>query len=598
MAAAAALTAQSGAFPVDDLRPGMVGTGRTVFEGDRLEEFQVHILGVMRNVIGPRRDLVLARLEGGPLAETGVIAGMSGSPVYIDGRLLGAISYSLGDFSTEPIAGITPIGEMHDAAARGGPRLRAARVDLEFPVTPDGLRASLREAFSWLGPFAASAADVRMVGDAALPAGLATMLRPIATPLTIAGFDSTTIDPLVPAFRDQGFIPALGFTAAQDVPPAPDRPLRPGDAIGVSLMTGDLEFAATGTITEIDGDAVYAFGHPFYNLGPTRFPMTRAYVHTVLPSLSASTKIASTGDVVGTVSQDRATTIAGTLGPGPEMIPVTLILRSDRSAPRTFELSIVDDQLMTPLLAYLSVLSTLASYERQSGVASFEIRGVAAIRGHDDLSFDDLFSGDQSSVSAAAAVVGPINFLLRNAFEDVRIESLRLQIDASEEPRQATLERVWLEGARPRPGSTVTVHALLRTYRGDELLESLALEIPPNARGTISLMVADGATLSSWEAQAFQTEPLQARGVPQMIDALNDARRNDRLYVRLLGSGAGAVVRGEALTSLPPSVLAVLESDRGGGGFASIRTAPLGEWEIPLGQVVKGSRTLTLTLDD
>jgi hypothetical protein len=597
LAASTGLTAQSDTFPVEELRPGMIGIGRTVFEGERLEDFRVHILGVMRNVIGTRRNLVLARLEGGPLAETGVIAGMSGSPVYIDGRLLGAVSYSLGDFSTEPIAGITPIGEMRDAAAFSGTRFQTARVDLELPVTPDSLRASLREAFSWLDPFAASPTDVRIVGDATLPAGLATMLRPIATPLTLGGFTPGTIDLFVPAFRDHGFAPALSLTAAQDVPPATRR-LQPGDPVGVTLMSGDLEFGATGTVTEVDGDTVYAFGHQFYNLGPTRFPMTRAYVHTVLPSLASSTKITSTGEVIGTISQDRATTIAGTLGPGPEMIPVSLTLRSDRSVPRRFEISIVQDQLMTPLLAYLSVLNTLTSYERQSGIASFEIAGTAAIQGHVDLEFNNLFSGDQASVDAAAAVVGPINFLLRNAFEDVRIESLRLEIDASEEPRQATLERVWIDGPRPSAGATVMVHAALRTYRGDEIVESLPLDIPPNARGMVSVMVADGLSLSEWEAREFQTQPLQTRSLPQMIATLNETRRNDRLYVRLLGSGAGAVIRGEALTSLPLSVLAVMASDRDGGGSVSIRTAPLGAWELPVDQVVTGFRTLTLTLDE
>jgi len=599
MAAATVLSAQSATFPVDELRPGMVGTGRTVFEGDRLEEFQVHILGVMRNVIGTRRDLILARLEGGPLADTGVIAGMSGSPVYIDGRLVGAVSYSLGEFSTEPIAGITPIDEMRDAAVLAGPRLRAARVDLDLPVTPASLAASLRQAFAWLGPFAASPADVQVLGNAPVSAGLATRLRPIATPLTIAGFDPQTIDPLVSAFREQGFAPALAG-GAQDptVAASEPAPLRPGDAVGVALMRGDLEFGATGTVTEVDGDTVYAFGHPFYNLGPTRFPMTRAWVQAVLPSLSTSTKLASTGAVIGTVSQDRATTIAGTLGPGPEMIPVTLTLRSDRAPERTFSLEIVQDQLMTPLLAYLSVLNTLGSYERQAGVASFEVRGSAAIAGHSALAFDNLFSGDQSSVGAAAAVVGPINFLMRNAFEDVRIESLHLDIEASEEPREAAIQRVWVDAPRARPGETATVHALLRTYRGDEVLESLPFTIPASARGQVSVMVADGASLSQWEAQEFRTEPLQSRGLPQMIDALNETRRNDRLYVRLLGQAPGAVVRGEALTALPPSVLAVVDGDRAGAGSGSIRTATLGEWEIPLDQAVTGSRTLSLTLED
>src|SRR5687768_1613165 len=191
---AAGLSAQSRTFPVDELKAGMVGIGRTVFEGDRLDEFKVHILGVLRNVIGTRRNLILARLEGGPLANTGVIAGMSGSPVYIDGRMVGAVSYSLGQFSKEPIAGITPIGEMTDAATFAAPRRAAARVEVHMPLTPESLRASLRQAFSWARPFADSPSDVQVFGGTGLNAGIGTLLRPIATPLTLGGFDPGVIE--------------------------------------------------------------------------------------------------------------------------------------------------------------------------------------------------------------------------------------------------------------------------------------------------------------------------------------------------------------------------------------------------------------------
>ena len=183
-------------FPIDDLKPGMVGIGRTVFQGDRLEEFKVHILGVLRNVIGPRRNLILAKLEGGPLAETGVIAGMSGSPVYIDGRLVGAVSYSLGQFSKEPIAGITPIDEMVEATSQQPPRRPATRVALQMPLSPENMRDSLRQAFSWMRPFAENSNDVQVFGTG-LDASVGTMLRPIATPITIGGFDASVIDPVV-----------------------------------------------------------------------------------------------------------------------------------------------------------------------------------------------------------------------------------------------------------------------------------------------------------------------------------------------------------------------------------------------------------------
>ena len=603
---AAGLPAQSRTFPVDELRAGMIGIGKTVFEGDRLDEFKVHILGVLRNVIGTRRNLILARLEGGPLANTGVIAGMSGSPVYIDGRLLGAVSYSLGQFSKEPIAGITPIDEMTEAATFAGTRRQAARVELQMPLTPESLRTSLRQAFTWMRPFAESPADVQVFGGAGLNAGIGTLLRPIATPLTLGGFDAGVIDPVASAFSDQGFVPVMAGSSllpsglAQSAGTAVQRPpLRPGDPVGVALMSGDLELGATGTVTDIVGNRVYAFGHPFYGLGPTQFPMTRAHVLTVLPSLASSMKIASTGEVIGTVQQDRATTIAGTLGPGPAMIPVRISLTSERGTKKTFQMAMVRDQLFTPMLAYLSIMNTLSAYERQNGAASYAVRGSAIVKDHGAVAFEDLFTGDQSSAGAAAAyVVAPINFLLRNAFEDVELDGLTLEIDASEEPRSATIERVWVDGARPKPGARVDLKVLLRTYRGEEITRTLPFEIPSSALGTVSVMVSDGARLSQWEARELQIQPLQTRGLPQMMRVLNNARKNNRLYVRLLGRDAGAVVKGESLSSLPPSVLAVMESDRNGGSFRPLQNAMLGEWEISTEYAVLGSRTLTLTIEE
>jgi hypothetical protein len=602
LAAGAGLPAQSRTFPVDEVKPGMAGLGRTVFEGDRLDEFKVIVIGVLRNSIGPRRNLILARLEGGPLANTGVIAGMSGSPVYIDGRLVGAVSYSLGQFSKEPIAGITPIGEMMADATLPGPRRQAARVDLQMPPTPESLRASLRQAFSWIRPFADSPSDVQVFGDNTVNAGIGTLLRPIATPLSFGGFDPGVIDPVAAAFRDQGFATILAGSqqlASQAASNGSSSPaLRPGDPIGVGLMNGDFEVGATGTVTEVDGDRVYAFGHPFYQLGPTQFPMTRAHVFTVLPSLAASQKIASTGEVVGIVQQDRATTIAGTLGPGPSMIPVRLTLNSERGTRKTFNIGIVRDQLFTPLLAYVSILSTLTSYERQNGVATYALRGAATIKKYGGVDFEDLFTGDQPSIGAAASVVGPINLLMRNAFEDVELEGLSLEIDASEQPRSATLERVWVDGAHVKAGAPANLKVLLRTYRGDEMTKDVTIHIPANARGSVSVMVADGVRLSQWESRELQVQPMQTHGLPQMIRVLNSARKNNRLYVRLVTRDDGAVVKGEPLAALPGSVLAVMESDRNGGSFRPLQSALVGEWEITPGLAVTGSRTLTLPLDE
>ena len=598
--AASALT--SGAptqMSVGDVRPGMVGVGRTVFDGTHVEEFKAHIIGVLENVIGTHRNLILAKLEGGPLANTGVIAGMSGSPVYIDGRLVGAVSYALGAFSKEPIAGITPIAEMTDSTTFSDVRAPGTKVKVEYPLTRDALTAAFRKALNWNRPFAERPGDAQMTGVSAVGGfggdQLGTLLRPIATPLVMSGFEPDVADVFTGAFREQGFIPTGGSAAGFKNGEAPfEGPLKPGDAIGVMLVAGDLQLGGTGTVTHIDGDRVYAFGHPMYNLGPTEFPMTRAYVYTVLPSLFSSMKLSSTGEVIGTFLQDRATAIAGKLGPGPRMIPVTITLESSRQPKHSFHFTVVNDQLFGPLMTYASILNTLGSYERQFGSASFTVRGTATVKKHDEITFNNLFAGDQSSLNAAAYVVAPITYLMGNDYEKVDVEGVDITFATTEEPKTATLERVWLDDPRPRAGRSVPLKVLLRTYRGDEVVRTLPIDIPANVSGPLSILVSDGQRLGQTEQREVRTP--QPRSVDQMIKALNKARRNNVLYVKLLGSEAGAVVNGELLSSLPPSVLGVLEGDRNGGNFNPLHSATIGEWELPTEHAVAGSRTLTISV--
>jgi SpoIVB peptidase S55 len=584
---------------VKDIRPGMVGIGHTVFDGTHVEEFKANILGVLENVIGPRRNLILARLEGGPLANTGVIAGMSGSPVYVDGKLIGAVSYALGSFSKEPIAGITPIAEMTDSTAQGSIRPAGARVNVEFPLTREGLSSAFRKALSWNRPFAERPSDSELSGLNSV-AGLAgsqlgTLLRPIATPLVMSGFEPDLAEMFGSAFRDQGFIPTGGSVAGMHFGEKPyEGPLKPGDAVGVMLVGGDLMLGGTGTVTHIDGDRVYAFGHPMYNLGPTEFPMTRAYVYTVLPSLFSSMKLSTTGEVIGTVLQDRAAAIAGRLGSGPRMIPITVALESTRTPKQAFHFTVVNDPLFGPLMTYASILNTLGSYERQFGAATFSVKGSVKVQKHDPIAFDNLFAGDQSAVGAAAYIVGPMSALMSNDYEKIDIGGLDVTFGTTEEPKTATLERVWLDDPRPRAGRTVPLKVMFRTYRGDEVVRTLPIEIPHNANGSLSLLVSDGGRLGMNEQREARAP--QPRSVDQIIKALNKGRRNNSLYIKLLGSDAGAVVNGELLSALPPSVLSVLEGDRNGGNFNPLHNATLGEWELPTEHAVTGSRTLTITV--
>ncbi len=590
--------AQTRTIGIDEIRPGMVGVGRTIFTGDTLEDFKVHILGVLRNVVAPKRDLVLARLEGGPLAKTGVIAGMSGSPVYIDGRLLGAVSYALGQFATEPIAGITPIGEMTDATAMPARTPGARPAAIAWPSTPRELIEIWSRDLGRPAPFVAEAGQALVVSGAGeVSQRLGAMLRPISVPLVASGFDVSVLDPLGAAFSASGFVPVSSSANQQQGDAGARRPRRlgPGDAVGVSLLTGDFELGATGTVTHVDGDRVYAFGHPLYNLGPTEFPMTSANVVAVLPSLLQSSKLASLGEVIGTLQQDRATAVAGRLGPGPTLIPMTITLNSDRGPSRNFSFGIVRDFTFTPLLSYLAVANVLTSYERGVGPASFAIKGTATIESAGDISFEDIFTGDQPAGGAAAYIAAPLTALLKNASDVVNVERINLTIDATEQSRTARIERVWLDTTRPRAGGTANVSIALRTVRGESIVKQLPISLPGNVSGPLQLIVADAARAGADDRRDIRGGDAQAAS--QIIRNFNRGRRNNRIYVRLTTSEQGAVVGGEPMPALPPSVLSVLESDRSSGAIGQLRTVTRGEWEVAVDLAVSGSRQLTITLD-
>ena len=595
---AASPRAQLATMALEEVRPGMVGVGRTVFSGTAREDFKVNILGVLRNVIAPKRSLILAKLEGGPLAKTGVIAGMSGSPVYIDGRLVGAVSYSLGQFSTEAIAGITPIADMIDATMMPAAARGSRPVAITWPATPRQLIDIWSTDLGRSRAFVDDPSQAMVLsGGSADLSRMGAMLRPIAVPMVAAGFDVSVMDPMAPAFTAAGFVPMS--SAAQSpgghATGGNDHKLAPGDAVGVALMTGDFELGATGTVTHVDGDRVYAFGHPLYNLGPTEFPMTKAEVQVVLPSLMSSSKLASFGDVVGTIQQDRSTAIAGRLGAGPSLIPVTITLNSDRGPSRSFRFGVVRDFTFTPLLTYLSVANVLTAYERGAGPASFAIRGTASIRAQEDITFEDMFSGDQPAGGAAAYIAGPLTALLKNSAEVVDVDKIDLVIDASEQQRSARIERVWLDTTRPRAGRDAVVFVAMRDARGGEVIKQVPIQLPANATGALQLVVADAVRTTADDRR--DTRGADMPRVSQLIRSFNRARRNNRLYVRLTSPDSGAVVNGEPMAALPPSVLSVLEADRSSGTVGVLRSSTRGEWEIPLDFAVTGSRQLTLNLD-
>jgi hypothetical protein len=581
-------------FPLDQLRPGMSGVGRTVFEGSRIEEFKVEILGVLENAVGPKQSLIVARLEGGPLERTGVIAGMSGSPVLIDGKLVGAVSYGF-PFSKETIAGITPIGDMIEATSTPAPRPASARFSpvlgakrAATPLDRGALTAALQRQLRAVAP------SVPL--DAYGLVGMAGAMRPLALPLVFSGFDANTFQWARGVFSELGFAPVLGGGAGA-APSAPLPDLEPGGALGVTLVEGDLDISVTGTITHIDQDRVYAFGHPFYNLGPTQFPMKKAYVYSVFPSLYQSWKISSAREsAVGTIEQDRTTAIAGRLGRAPRMIPVEVQLDTSRGQKRRFAFRMVEDELFSPVLAYLSLASVLQSNERAFGTSTIRVDARLTLAGRGEVRLEDLFTLEQPAMQAAALVAAPLAYLMGNDFERVTVESMEVAVTSHETIQSATLQRAWLERSETvRPGSIVPLKLQLQTYRGETITETIPVTIPESApAGPYSLLVADASAITNLEQREMR-QPFVPKDLDQLIRAINGLRRNNHVYARLLRSEDGAIVSGEYLQSLPPSVLSVLGAPEQ-ANVIPIRTASVWDFDLPTDYAVSGSRMLSLTV--
>ncbi len=581
-------------LPLDQIRPGMVGEGRTVFSGERIESFKVTILGVLRN-FGPNQNMILAELEGGPLAHTGIIAGMSGSPVYVDGKLIGAVAYAF-PFAKDPIAGITPFQEMVDATDT--PSTRRAAAPILFPLTPERI-AEAAPARALPIPVQ----GVSLVGLDRLEPYLGKLLSPIATPASLLGFPPESFELVAPLLRQLGVEPLMagapvsGGAKTATGQTLESKPVQPGDAIGVGLVTGDLQIAATGTVTHVDPASgnVYAFGHPLFNLGPIEYPMTRSEVHLVLPSLMNSFKMASSGETVGTWVQDRATGIKGIAGIRPRMVPMQVNVRTSRGQEKTYRLEIVNDELFSPVLAFASLVSILQSTERQFGSQTVKVSAWVETMDDRRINIEDVFADQQAAVSASAMVASPLAFLLTNDFQNVALRDIRVQVEASEQPQTAKLVRAWLDTDEIAPGGTVALKLLLRSYRGDDILESVGVTVPPHIRsGSLRLMVADAETLSSVERREAR-QAFVPKDMDQLVRAINSLRKNNRLYVRLSRTdSAGAIVAGEYLTALPPSVMNVLEADDSSSGFTPLGTSTFWEHEIVTDYSVSGARILNL----
>ena len=581
-------------FPLEDLRPGMKGTARTVFSGTEPEEFGVEILGVMPGFPGPRQSAIIARLSGANVQKTGVFGGMSGSPVYIDGRLVGAIAFSF-PFSREPIAGITPIKQMIEIFERGSNQTQRPKepravsfAQLASTDWKPGLPKQAISSTTLIAPVSQGSGLLPLIGQ---------QMTPIATPVVFGGISQESLAMFAPQLIANGLLPVSGAGGSAAITPmgkATEKTLTPGTSVSVQLVRGDYSIAASGTVTFRDTDQIYAFGHPFLSLGASDMPMSESSVVTVISNVNNSFKLAIPGTMMGSISQDRAAGIYGQLGQSPKMIPVKINLRTSRDRSETFSYEIANDSFLTPLLLNMTVFNTITSSERGLGESTITIKGAINVKGQEPIELDRRFSAFNSSIMAAGSVAAPLGSLMGSGFDDVQIEGITLDISSTDTKYAGTLERIALNKTEARRGETIEIQAYVRTESGKQFVQRIPVQIPEDATpGQLLAFVGDGGALQEGSgARSFVPQDLG-----QLVRAINKVKKSDRLYVKLFRITPGAVIGTSEMPNLPPSMVATLNSDRNSGGYTPTVLSAVYEMELPPAEfVISGQQLIALDI--
>jgi hypothetical protein len=572
-------TREAQLFPLEDLRPGMKGLAYTVFSGKEPEEFGVEILGVLPGFPAPRQSAIIGKLTGANVEKTAVFAGMSGSPVYIDGRLVGAIAFSF-PFAKEPIAGITPIKQMIDLFEKGSVN-ETKKLKEPRPVSFAQL-ASTEWKPTYPKPAITGAPLMASVSEnSPLLALMGQQITPIATPVVFGGISQETLALFAPQLMANGLLPVSGVGGSAAITPlgvANEKTLAPGTSLSVQLVRGDYSIAASGTVTFRDGDRIYAFGHPFLSLGASDMPLTETSVVTVVANVNNSFKLSVPGQMMGSISQDRASGVFGQLGRAPKMIPVKINLHTSRDRTETFNYEIANDSFLTPILLNITVFSTITSSERVVGDSTISIKGEIKVNGQENVTLDRRFSAANSAMMAAGSVASPMGALLNSGFDDVQIDGVTLDISSTDTKYAGTLERIALDRTEVRRGEKVEIQAYVRTEAGKQFVQRIPVQIPEDATpGQLLIFVGDGSALQEGSAaKAFVPQDLG-----QLVKAMNKVKKSDRLYVKLFRITPGAVIGTDEMPNLPPSVVATLNSDRTSGGYTPTVLSPVYEMELP-----------------
>ena len=579
LALAAVLSAQPGFFRLKDIKPGMHAIGRTIFSGNKIDDFQVEILGVIEN-IGPKESLILARLSGGPLEHTGVMQGMSGSPVYIDGKLVGAVAMAF-PFSKDPIAAIRPIEDMVTAPG------------MELAASPPRIPAVALADRDLTRPFARPASvgmgESRMVD--------------IATPLSFGGFSQAALDAFAPQLRAIGLEPRQSIANGARIEPGMGNPadLKPGSMISMELMSGDLSMNADCTVTYIDGPRVYACGHRFLDVGPTAMPFARSEVIALLPNVNTSFKISAAKEWMGVISEDRNTAVAGELGKRAPLAPLTMSVWRGGKSIENYQAQMVNDPLLSPLLLQMAVYSAIDATERTVGASSLRVTGEVEFQNAPaPVRLDNIFSADNgSALQASLAAAIPLAYVMQSGFNALKLKKMDLRIEAYDQKKQLEIDGLSLSRREVRPGETIQLQVLLTGENGAEMVRKLEYEVPIGAApGPLYFTAADANTTNLTDFRAVLTSTPHTVG--QLIGTVNNLHPNNKAYVRVWRPDPSFQLEGAEMPDPPASVALILAgSQSSSAGITQTRNSKIGEMEIDGGDVViSGVKTIQVEVKE
>ncbi|HVF31112.1 MAG TPA: hypothetical protein VNA22_09080 [Pyrinomonadaceae bacterium] len=576
---------------LSEVKEGMRGTARTVFRGSEPEEFGVEILGIVPGAVGPKQDLIIGRISGGQSDRTAVFAGMSGSPVYINGKLVGAISYSF-PFSKEAICGITPIEQMISIfEQKSAPRTSASE--------PRSFSFAEIASADWTSVLpkvnAASGLVAGVSGNSLLSAVAGQSFQPIATPVTFTGLSQETLNLFAPQLIRAGLLPVSAVGGSAPISPmkkADATTLVGGDSVSMQLTRGDYSLAAAGTVTWRNGDKVYAFGHPFLGLGSSDLPMSESHVVTVIPNMNNSFKLAVPDAMVGAMTQDRATGVYGKLGQAPKMIPVRINMTTSRGQTDVINLEVAKDDFLTPLLLNIAIYNAATAQERTMGESTVEVSGDIAVGGQQPVKLLRRFAGLQAPQLAASSVASPVAALMRSRFDDLEISGININIVATDGSKTAVLDRMTIDRTQVRAGETVEVQAFARTNAGKIFVQKIPVTIPAGTpAGMFSITVGDGKEVQ----QNSAIQQFVPRDLADLISTINKLKLPDRLYLMTFRTTNGAIIGSSEMPNLPPSVLATLNNDRAAGGIKPAMQTTVSELALPPAEfLIAGQQTLTI----